>query len=78
MKSLDTLVLNSMSMRDISFLDELPDLRDLYLIGNQIEDISPIMKMQKLTWVNLSGNPLENKKDKLQSLREKGIEVIYE
>jgi hypothetical protein len=75
--SLRSLALNWMSIEDIGFLQEMPGLQDLYLVDNQIKDISPLLNMKKLTFVNLSGNPLDDETKKLQSLRDKGIEVIY-
>ncbi len=77
---LQALDLGHMHLRDISFLEDLPELRVLILADNNILDISPIGKLEKLTYLELFMNysvstlePLSH----LENLRDLNISYLW-
>ena len=77
---LQALDLGHMHLRDISFLEDLPELRVLILADNNILDISPIGKLEKLTYLEIFMNysietlePLSH----LENLRDLNMSYVW-
>lgn len=47
-------------VRDLKALRFLPELSELFLIGNEVKDISPLAACPKLRRLNLGGNPIRD------------------
>lgn len=76
LKNLKHLNLGLNNIEDISFIKTLPFIETLELAFNQISDISPIDELSCLKYLNLYGNPYDNKPHNIGHLKEKGIQNI--
>ena len=66
-----------LSHNQISIIDatiNLADLTQLDLSFNEVDDLTPLFRLQKLEYVNLLGNPVP--KEQIELLKKKGIIVV--
>ncbi|MFC1537595.1 hypothetical protein ACFL4P_02075 [Gemmatimonadota bacterium] len=80
--SLDYLRLEGNDFQDISFLDSINDetrinksLKELELIDTKIEDLSPLIGLNRLRNLNISGTPVKDTTT-LEELRNRGVEIV--
>lgn len=59
-------------IKDLSYLEDLTNMKTLVLSHNEIEDISPLQKMTELEFLNLEGNNIR----KISALEEMDIPVM--
>ena len=67
------------TIRSLEGIAQLPNLRLLILPHNQITDLSPLLALEKLEYVDVSWNPLGNDALTLQipDLQARGVDVEY-
>ncbi|MFC1537747.1 hypothetical protein ACFL4P_02850 [Gemmatimonadota bacterium] len=80
--SLDYLRLEGDDFQNISFLDSINDetrinksLKELELIDTKIEDLSPLIGLNRLRNLNISGTPVKDT-TALEELRHRGVEIV--
>jgi len=65
---LDTLGMGMCKISDVTPLESLDSLINVYLDGNKIKDVSALEELSGLKELNLKDNPI--KKDKIEELQE--------
>lgn len=76
LEQLRELHLGGTSVSDLSSLKTLKNLRYLGLRYTYITDISPLLKLKKLELVDLVGTIITEKRKTVESLTDRGVEVI--
>ncbi|WPJ98150.1 leucine-rich repeat domain-containing protein [Coraliomargarita algicola] len=71
------------AVTDLSTFAGLTNLERLYLMNNQVADVSPLLEMRALNYLMLDGNPLDLREDSdtvrlLEALIARGTNVFYD
>lgn len=77
---IEELDLNRQGISNLDGIENLENLEFLSLEGNDISSITPLLEMERLVEVNVTGNPLVNDEEQLALIEEligNGIEVTY-